>query len=133
MQSVVLFIYQKTGKGKEKIHQKGIFRRFWQGEELSKNMKIYSLGQAAFHMNYTGYRIIFQKWLSIAYEELFKGWKRWMTGESVPPPLQYNSQKLGTSLWTWELISLSGSSRGLISITSSLPGAGFNSVLDKIY
>jgi len=85
---------------KRKKHKKGIFQRFWHGEELSKNMKIYSLGQEAFHMNYTGHRIIFQKWLSIAYEELFKGRKGWVTGESVPPLLQYNSQKLGTNLWT---------------------------------
>lgn len=47
-------ICQKTGKGKEKIHKKGIFRRFRQWEELSKNMKIYSLEHKAFHMNYIG-------------------------------------------------------------------------------
>lgn len=84
-------------------------------------------------MNYTGYRIIFQKWLSIAFEELFKDWNRWMTGESIAPPLQYNSQKLGTSLQTRELISLSGCSRGHITITCSLPGAGYNSILDEMY
>lgn len=95
-------------------------------------MKVYSLGRKPFIVNHTGYGIIFQKCLSITCEELFKGWNRWMTGESTPPPLQYNSQKLGTSLWSWELISLLGCSRGNISITCSLPGAGYNSILDKM-
>lgn len=77
-----------------------MFRRFWQGEELSKTMKVYSLGRKPFIVNDTGYGIIFQKYLSIICEELFKGWNRWMTGESTPPPLQYKSQKFGMSLWT---------------------------------
>lgn len=120
-------------KTKEKIHEKGIFRRFWQGEELSKTMKVYSLGRKPFLLNDTGYGIIFQKCLSITCEELFKGWNRWLTGESTPPLLQDNSQKLGTSLWPWQLISLLCCSRGNVSITCSLPGAGHNSVWDKMY
>lgn len=54
---------------------------------------IYSLGRKPFIVNDSGYGIIFQKCLSITCEELFKGWNRWMTGESTPPPLQYNSQE----------------------------------------
>lgn len=96
-------------------------------------MKAHSLGRQPFLVNDTGYRIIFQKCLSITCEEMFKDWNRWMIGESTPPPFWYNSQKLGTSLWTWELISLLVCSRGNISITCSLPGADYNSVLDKMY
>lgn len=59
-----------------------------------------ALGRQPFVMSYTGYRIIFQKWFSITYEEHFKNWNRGVTGQSIPLLLQNNRQKLRTGLWT---------------------------------
>lgn len=111
-------------KTKEKNPLKWHIQEILAGRRAIQNHEIYSLGWKPFIVNITGYSIIFQKYLSITCEELFKGWNGWMAAESTPPLLQHNSQNLGTSLWTWELISLLGWSRGNINITCSLLRAG---------